>query len=312
MKRIEEAKRLLQDIGLPKAQYNDRSALTLLALAGVGPRSPWAKASQKTLRTIDIMNFIAERYHKVYAPNSRETFRRQTLHQFVQAHVADHNPDDPERPTNSGANCYALSDAVIEVLASVGKQSYPNAVMKFLAEQGSLQESYRKRRNLHAVPLTLPSGKTFQLSPGVHNELQVAVIEKMGPHFIPDAQVLYVGDTASKYVVCENEILAGLSVPITSHDKLPDVVLYHEENSWLILVEAVTSHGPVSPKRFAEIEAMLVACDAERVYVSAFPNREEFRRHAADIAWETEVWIADAPGHMIHFNGPKFVGPYGH
>ncbi|MFS2517149.1 MULTISPECIES: BsuBI/PstI family type II restriction endonuclease [Parabacteroides] len=29
----------------------------------------------------------------------------------------------------------------------------------------------------------------------------------------------------------------------------------------------------------------------------------------ADIAWETEVWIAENPGHMIHFNGDRFIGP---
>ena len=80
--------------------------------------------------------------------------------------------------------------------------------------------------------------------------------------------------------------------------------------NWLFLIEAVTSHGPVNAKRHAEIESMLAKCPAERVYVTAFLDKADFRKYAADIAWETEVWIAETPDHMIHFNGPKFLGPY--
>ncbi len=311
MSRLKEAQVLLKDLGMPSAQYNERSALTLLALAGLGPKDNWEDAAQNLLRTVDIMEFIAEHYKKSYAPNSRETFRRQTLHQFVQARIADHNPDDPSRPTNSGNNCYGISDAALIVIKTVGTDDYSESVKTFLAEQGSLQEAYRKKRELLEVPLILPDGTQVKFSPGKHNELQVAIIEKMGPQFVPGSQVLYVGDTAKKYVVYEKESLEGLNIPITNHDKLPDVVLYQEENDWLIFVEAVTSHGPVSPKRYIELESMCKDCTSGRVYISAFPDRAEFRKYVADIAWETEVWIADSPGHMVHFNGPKFVGPYG-
>ncbi|WP_283240947.1 BsuBI/PstI family type II restriction endonuclease, partial [Vibrio parahaemolyticus] len=95
-----------------------------------------------------------------------------------------------------------------------------------------------------------------------------------------------------------------------SHDKLPDVVVYDEKRQWLFLIEAVTSHGPVSPKRWLELEKALNGCSVGRVYVTAFPHRVEFRKNAADIAWETEVWIADNPDHMIHFNGDRFLGPH--
>ena len=99
-------------------------------------------------------------------------------------------------------------------------------------------------------------------------------------------------------------------MPIGLHDKLPDVVLHYAEAGWLFLVEAVTSHGPISEKRHAELETMLAECPLGRVYVTAFLTRVDFRQYAADVAWETEVWIAENPGHMIHFNGPKFLGPY--
>ncbi len=163
---------------------------------------------------------------------------------------------------------------------------------------------------MQKVKLTLPDGAEVLLSPGKHNDLQVAAVEQMGPRFAPGSQVLNVGDTAKKHVVCETKTLERLSIPINEHDKLPDIILFDAERNWLFLIEAVTSHGPVNPKRHAEIEAVLADCPAERIYVTAFLNRADFRTYAADIAWETEVWIAENPGHMIHFNGPKFLGPY--
>ena len=153
-------------------------------------------------------------------------------------------------------------------------------------------------------------GSIIFLSPGIHNKLQVAVVEEFGPRFAPGANLLYIGDTAEKHVVFDAHELSKLNVPVTEHDKLPDIILYWPERNWLFLIEAVTSHGPVSPKRHHEIEAMLKGCPAERVYVTAFLDPKAFRKYAGFIAWETEVWIAETPEHMIHFNGPKFLGPY--
>jgi hypothetical protein len=310
MSRVGDAMEILNALGLPRGQRNERSALVLLALAQVRPRGAWASATQPLLRIWDIMAFIRRVYRKDYAPNSRETIRRQTIHQFEQARIVDRNPDDPRRPTNSGKTVYRLTDHAAEVLKEFGTKGFDRVVEKFRQEFGSLDAAYQSRRESHIVPLTLPDGTAICLSPGEHNELQIAVIEEMGPRFAPNAAVLYVGDTAKKHVVCRSEDLARLSIPITEHDKLPDLVLYHAQRRWLFLVEAVTSHGPVSPKRYREMEAILANCLAKRIYVTAFPTKNDFRKHAADIAWETEVWIAENPEHMIHFNGPEFLGAY--
>ena len=102
-----------------------------------------------------------------------------------------------------------------------------------------------------------------------------------------------------------------MKIPITKHDKLPDVVLYDSQKNHLFLIEAVTTHGPLSPKRQIELEDTLRYCKAKRIYISAFPDFREFKRHIDNIAWETEVWIENNPDHMIHFNGPKFFTVYG-
>ena len=310
MSKTDEALGIIKALGLPRQQQNERSYLTLLALANIKPEGKWADTEQPLLRIVDIMEFMRQEYGRDYAPNSRETVRRQTIHQFEQARIVDRNRDDPSRPTNSGKTAYSLTDDIVPVLRACGTDLFTDAVDAFIAKFGQLQEEYAKRREMQEVKLTLPVGEEVFLSPGKHNDLQVAAIEQFGPRFAPGSQVLYVGDTAKKHVVCDTETLAQLNIPINEHDKLPDVILFDNERNWLFLIEAVTSHGPVSPKRHAEIEAVLAECPAERIYITAFLNRADFRIYAAEIAWETEVWIAENPGHMIHFNGEKFLGPY--
>jgi hypothetical protein len=304
MGKIDEALEIIRSLGLPKAQQNERSVLTLLSLAGVGPNDSWSRSGQAMLRIWDIMSFMREKYGKNYAANSRETIRRQTIHQFVQARIVDRNPDDPSRPTNSGNNCYALTDDAIKVLRTFGTAKFSISIRKFEKKHGKLAIKFDKQRKYQRIDLKIPNDVTVQLSPGKHNVLQIAVIKDFGPRFAPGSRLLYLGDTAHKYVVCKQQELRNLNINITEHDKLPDIILFDGNKNWLYLIEAVTSHGPVSPKRHAEIEEMLSVCLAERIYVTAFLSKKDFRRFAGDIAWETEVWIAENPDHMIHYNGP--------
>ncbi len=143
----------------------------------------------------------------------------------------------------------------------------------------------------------------------MHNRVQAAVVEEFAPRFAPGAILLYLGDTAKKSLHMDAGILAGLGIPITEHDKLPDIILYDKQRNWLFLVEVVTSHGPMTPKRVVELRVLLASCKARPIFVSAFPDFTEFRKHLRDIAWETEVWLAETPDHLIHYNGDRFLGP---
>jgi type II restriction enzyme len=118
-----------------------------------------------------------------------------------------------------------------------------------------------------------------------------------------------VGDTAQKSLHVQIDELSRLGISINAHDKMPDIVLYDEKKHWLFLIEAVTSHGPMSPKRVLELKDALSTCSAGLIFVSAFPDMKEFKRHVDGIAWDTEVWIADTPQHLMHFNGDRFLGP---
>ncbi len=309
MGKIQEAQRILQELGLPPAQQNEISALTLLALCNLSEMTPWTQISRQPITIHNMMGFMKQHYGRIYAENTREVVRRQVIHQFEQARLVDRNPDDPSRPTNSPNTCYALTGDAVELLRQFGTQTWENAVTQFLEQHGALWEHYQRSRQALALPLKLADGRQLYLTPGKHNELQIAVIEKFGPRFAAGATILYLGDAANKFVIYERERLEQLGVPITVHDKLPDIILLHEARNWLYLIEAVTSHGPVSHKRKHELEELLKACTAKRVYLSAFLDFAGFRRHTPNIAWETEVWIAEMPEHMIHYNGEKFLGP---
>lgn len=311
MGKIQEAQDLLKTLGLPKPQQNEMAALTLLVLAQLSETDAWSDASRKNLKIHDMMNEMATRYDRRYAENTRETVRRNVIHQFVQAAIVERNPDEPTLATNSPRTHYALSEPALETIRSYTSEGWIDAAAKFLENQRSLIERYQSQRDTYLVPLKLPTGEEYHLSPGIHNELQVAIIETFGPHFAPGARPLYVGDTANKTLHIDEAGFAEIGMPIPSHDKLPDVMLYDPDKNWIYLIEAVTSHGPISAKRMVEIrELLLKDTIAEPVFVTAFPDFKTFKDYLLDIAWETEVWIAQQPAHMVHFNGDKFVGPY--
>jgi adenine-specific DNA-methyltransferase len=309
MGKIEQAQEILELLGLPSAQQNEISALTLLALAQLSENTPWKNAKSESLRVHDILVEIKERYRREYAENSRETIRRKVLHQFEQAGIVIRNVDDPERPTNSGLNNYVLSDLVLDVVRSYGTPKWKAKSKNFTDQQGKLLDVYQKAKEQIKIPLQVEEGKTYKLSPGRHNKLEVAIVEEFGPRFAPGAKLIYLGDTAKKTLILDKEAFTRLDVSVSEHGKFPDVILYDSKKKWLFLIEAVTTHGPVSPKRQVELDKLFRKCKASKIYVTAFLDFTTYKKYANDIAWETEVWIAEMPSHLIHFNGEKFLGP---
>lgn len=307
---IESALQILMYLGLPRAQQNERSALCLLALLNLTPDRTWAEAGNPLMGITPIMDWVRIHYGKDYAPNTRETFRRQTMHQFCDAGLAIANPDEPTRPVNSPKWCYQIEASALELLRSFGTNAWNDNLAIYLAKRETLVEQYAKERQQHLIPVEVAPCRKIHLSPGEHSELIRAIIEEFAPRFAPGSVLIYAGDTGNKWSYFNAALLTDLGVGVDSHGKMPDVVLHFVEKNWLILVESVTSHGPVDGKRHAELAKLFAGSSAGLVYVTAFPNRALMGRYLSEIAWETEVWVADAPSHLIHFNGVRFLGPY--
>ena len=301
---------IIKSLGLPKAQQNERSAMSLLALLDLKPGTPWSNAKSRLIGITPIMDWIRHNYAKNYAPNTRETIRRQTMHQFCDAGVAVLNPDKPDRPVNSPGNVYQIESAALALVRSYGTEQWHENLTTYLSGQQTLAAKYAREREQNMIPVRIAEGKEIRISPGEHSQLIKAIIEDFGARYVPGGVLIYAGDTGDKMGYFDAVLLAEMGVTVDSHGKMPDVVLYYPERHWLLLIESVTSHGPVDGKRHAELAKLFADSKAGLVYVTAFPNRAVMGRYLGEIAWETEVWVADAPSHLIHFNGERFLGPY--
>ncbi|MER0509609.1 BsuBI/PstI family type II restriction endonuclease [Aeromonas veronii] len=307
---IEAAQQIIVSLGLPRAQQNERSALCLLALLNLTPGKAWADAENPLVGITPIMDWARENYGKDYAPNSRETFRRQSMHQFCDAGIALYNPDKPDRPVNSPKAVYQIEPSALNLLRTFGTPEWSDSLSAYLAKRETLVARYAKEREQNLIPVEIAPGQKITLSPGEHSELIRAIIEDFAPRFAPGSVLIYAGDTGDKWGYFDAPLLSALGVNVDSHGKMPDVVLHFTAKNWLLLVESVTSHGPVDGKRYTELASLFAGSTAGIVYVTAFPNRGIMGRYLGEIAWETEVWVADAPSHLIHFNGVRFLGPY--
>lgn len=308
--KIADALQILGELGMPRAQRNGRSALCLLALLDLKEEDPWANALSPLIGITPIMKFALDHHKRPYKPNSREGFRRRTVHQFVAAGIALCNPDKPERSTNSPQTVYQIEPYALELLRSFGTINWNKNLKRYLKTRQTLAARYAKERGMKKLGVKLSTGETLRISPGIHSELIKAIIEEFATRFVPGGVLVYAGDTGGKLGYFDRELLGRLGVEVDGHGKMPDVVLHYPEREWLLLVEAVTSHGPVDGKRHGELARLFASSKAGLVYVTAFPSRKVMARYLGEIAWETEVWCADAPTHLIHFNGARFLGPY--
>lgn len=309
-RRVAEARRVLQDLKFDAERCNERSALVLLALLDLRPDSEWAAAGSPMLRTVEIMDWLWDHYGKAYKPNTRETVRRQTLHQFVDAGLVVHNPDEPARAVNSPKNCYQVEPAALGLLRGRNASEYRDELNAYLVARPGLVARYAREREQDLLPVTLLDGTSVELTPGGQNVLLKQIVEEFCPRWTPGGLILYIGDAGKEDPVLEEPALRELGVQLDKHGKFPDLMVHLSDRNWLVLMEAASSHGPVDAKRYGELHRLFEGASAGLVFVSCFPSRVEMRKYLADIAWETEVWCADAPSHLIHFNGERFLGPY--
>ncbi|MGH9570478.1 MAG: BsuBI/PstI family type II restriction endonuclease, partial [Candidatus Angelobacter sp.] len=247
---------------------------------------------------------------KRYAPNTRETVRRQTVHQFLGAGIVNINPDNPERPTNSPYAVYQIEPGLLKLLRRYGTDEWDAGLRTYLSSIETLKKRYAQERQMKRIPVQISEGNTISLSPGGQNVLVERIIKDFCEIFTRGGKLVYVGDTDEKWAHFDEELFKSLGITIEPHGKMPDVIVYLESKNWLVLIEAVTSHGPVNPKRHGELKALFQGCKAGLVFVTAFLDRQAMVRYLSEISWETEVWVADAPTHLIHFNGERFLGPY--
>lgn len=317
---ITQAREILEAIeypfdAMPKA-WADRAPKVMLSLAGMTPRSSWVDAKgwgdagAPLVGSRKLLTYVNDVWGESIGSGSYDDIRRRCVKFLVESGIALKNPDDLARAPNSPATGYALSEAAKSLLTSFGSSSWDQALESYKQHFESLSARFRQERDMNTVPVVLPHGETIQLSPGEHNELQRKIIEDFLPRFAPGAELIYVGDALSRQTYKNEMLIDELNLFELNHEQLPDVIALDRQRNWLLVIEAVVSSGPISPLRKVELERLLEQCTAPPVFVTAFTDNAGFKKFAHDIAWETEVWVADHPTHMIHYNGERYLGPY--
>jgi len=301
---------ILKALGFGPRQSNDVAGYTLLALVALEPTQPWLKANPQLCGITPIIDYIRKTYDVVYAPNTRETIRDEAVKYFVEYGLLVRNPDNPIRPTNSGKTVYQIESHALKLVHSFGSPKWDLNLKIYLKSRQHIQEELRRMRLLARIPVILPSGGEVTLSPGGQNPLIKAIVEEFGARFLPGGIVIYIGDAESKFLYLEKDYLRNLGINVPAPAKMPDVIIHDRQRNWLVLIEAVTSAGPVDGKRRKELKQLFSGCTAGLVFVTAFSSREGMRGFLSQISWETEVWIAEDPDHLIHFNGERFLGPH--
>ena len=319
--KVEQAANILRSIGVPLRDYTkrrqERVAKALLAVGHLQPDTPWAEAGSffdagpNPITTREIIRFWNTHYGENLADASYDDVRRRDLIVLEEASLVVRSAADPAADTNDGTRGYAIPVESLALIRSFGSDDWEEQLRVFRQNAGALADRLSKAREFRMVPVRLPNGQTYNLSPGPHNQIQKAIIEEFLPRFSKGAEVLYVGDTSRKVLHLDSERLISLRIAEPSRDTmLPDVLAYDEEQNWLFVIEAVHSSNPIDRLRHLALRRLTEHTTAGCVFVSAFMNMNTFARFSKAISWETEVWIADEPDHMIHFDGEQFLGPH--
>lgn len=304
MSKIEQIRELFRELHIPDKQQNDMCCLTFLALGELGETTPWKDASNHWHRIHDLIAWMKSQLGASYAENTRETIRKHAIHFFREAAIIE----DKGESTNSPKYCYRLTEEILQIVRRLDTQTWTKRCAHFLKSHRSLIEKYADKRRHVKIPVQINDAE-YSFSPGKHNELQKAILEEFAPRFAPGSKCLYVGDTTNRALYLDKKAMAEIGIELTVHDKLPDVVLYAAEKNWLYFIEAVTSCGPISPARRHELETITLDTSSGVIYITAFPDMKTYHRFSQDLAWDTEVWLSNAPEHMIHLNGDRFIGP---
>ncbi len=288
--------------------------MAFLAVADVRKSSDWKHTKSwdgsRALGSREIIRYVNEHFHENISLGSYDDIRRKDLILPVTAGIIVKSAENPNAARNDPTRAYALAKEYAEVIREFDSARWETILREFMAGRPSLSERLAPKRELEIIPVRLPNGVVLEFSPGKHNQLQRQIIEEFLPRYGFDAEVLYVGDAANKFLLNDEVGLKRLGMLEMAHGELPDIVAFSRAKNWVYLIEAVHSSGPMSPLRVEALKNLLHRCTAAPVFLSAFLDRETFRRFAPDIAWETEVWIAESPDHLVHFNGDKFLGPY--
>lgn len=297
---------------LPSDRRREKMAGACLATGQIKTSFKEAKSvmNGSFLKTRDIIEFENTYFGENISSGSYDDIRRKDLKILVEEGLVVNSSSIDQSATNNPNRGYALDAQFANLIKTYGTKKWGEKLSVFLEMRQQVRQELAKKREMEKIPVTLPSGVSLELTMGEHNLLQKKVIEEFLPRWGMGAKVLYIGDSTDKYLFRDDKTLESLHFFPIKHEELPDIVAYSSDNDTLFLIEAVHSSGPMDELRVKRLKKLLADCTANIVFFTTFLNRKMYQKYCLNIAWETEVWIAEVPDHLVHLNGEKFLKIY--
>lgn len=307
---------LLDQIGIPiedkLPRQRERMAIVFLAICDVKDNIEWRNAKSLDdgygLTTREIIAYLNNHFGEKISSGSYDDVRRKDLQHLCLGEVVI--SDSPTVAKNAPGRAWGLNPVYANIIKSFGQENWKKELDTFMEGRETLQDMLASERPTEKVPVFLPSGQKLEFDPGEHNQLQKVIIEEFLTRYGYGAEIIYVGDASNRFLHYDKEKANLLGISELSRDELPDIIAYSKAKNWLYFIEAVHSSGPITRERKIALTTFVENSTASVVYVTAFLNRETFRKFVTNIAWETAVWIAEYPDHLVHFDGDRFFGPY--
>jgi hypothetical protein len=303
---LDEVKVLLQQLGLDRKLITEQSAICVLALTD-GVERPGLLPGKKRLRDgariHDIIEFARQECGKEVAENTRESYRKLSLRPLCEEGLVIRH----QLSTNDPKTFYRLHPEMLRILTSPAPLER-RWLSQELAARLSQGETWKQQRRRAEIPVEVGQPQPYFLSPGMHSRLAADVVQVYAPEFLKAPQVLYLGDTRHKGGYQNRDLMRELNLPIQVTTSLPDVILLCEAERRVVVVEVVASSGPISEARLLQLEQLVqqaLALGYRPRYVTAFPSRRIFRRFVEEIAWGTQVWIANEAEQVITFGARR-------
>ncbi len=309
---------ILECVGVPLGDLTPRRlekmAMSFLALCSMTIDKSWAESASVSeghiLRTRQIISYINSHFEEKISSGSYDDIRRKDLIRLTGMGLVVKSANNPEADTNDGTRGYGVESKFSSLIRTYGTKQWDEQLESFEIDEDYIAK-FNSDRTLEKLTVTLEPGVQINLDPGPHNLIQKAIVEEFLPRFGYDAKVLYISDTSEKKMHNYTDSMVSLGLNIEDRGMLPDIVAFSERKQWLYLIEAVHSSNPLNAERCIELQrTVLKSCPHDVIFVTAFLTKTDFAKWSFQIAWETEVWLAETPDHMIHFNGDKFFGPH--
>lgn len=294
---------ILERLNFPKRHISEQTAICIMALADKTERTGLLSGHRSLsdgARIHDILNFARDVIKKRVAENTRESYRKTSLAPMMSFGVIVRHQLSPRDPNTY----YRLHPDFARILSESDNKERDKLISGFQAQHKIKERAVKSELLKGNVLIEIGDKKTFSLSPGAHSLLEKSIVEIFGHAFLRDPQVVYLGDANPKRSYQNRIVMRRLNFPINIALPLPDVILFSAEESRLVIVEAVSTSGPVNSIRLEQLQKFTKGprkLGYRISYISAFPSRSIFRKFVEEIAWGSSVWIENEPHNIVHF-----------